>query len=74
MCLFLKHPGCSTFNAKWEGARINHHYGGSVIMPTRGRGGGLDQGGGSECREGRYGNMCFGGDLWDTMLEFAMRE
>ena len=37
MCLFVKHPGCSTFNAKWEAARINHHYGGSVVMPTRER-------------------------------------
>lgn len=48
MCLFLKHPGCSTFHAKWEGARINHHCGSSVVMLMRGRGGSLDQGCGSE--------------------------
>ena len=51
MCLFLKHSGCSTFNAKWEGARINRHCEGSVVKPTRGRGGSLDQGCGSEYRE-----------------------
>lgn len=51
MCLFLKHPGCSTFHAKWEGARINHHCGSSVVMLMRGRGGSLDQGCGSEYRE-----------------------